>query len=304
MNEIIVSVIIPTYKRADRLTVAIDSALNQTIEEIEIIVVDDNDPDTNFRAITEDIMLAYKNNRKVIYLKHEKNMNGAAARNTGIKHSRGKYISFLDDDDFFYPEKLEKEVAFLESNIEYDAVYCGRFQNGQVICGKLQGDLSEEILLETFSPTTSALMFRRSALEDINGFDVSFRRHQDYEMLLRFFKKHLLGAIEEPLIEFGVNEGENELHGDSLEKTKENYLNVFGDTIESIDKRKPGFKKRVYLKTYRFIFFDHLSQKNFRRACYFYIKGCRMDFFPFQVEVYRYAISYVRIKLNRKKVKK
>lgn len=303
MDEIVVSVIIPTYKRAEQLTMAIESVLNQTLEEIEVIVVDDNNPDTEFRAVTEKIMSAYKNNSKVVYLKHEKNKNGAAARNTGIKHSRGNYISFLDDDDLYYPTKLEKEVKFLEKNLEYDAVYCGRVQNGRIIYGKLHGDLSKEILLETFTPTTPALMFRRKVMEEINGFNVNFRRHQDYEMLLRFFKKYKMGAIEEPLVEIGINDGSNELHGDALEKTKESYLKIFSGEIESIDKRNPGFKKKVYLKTYRFIFFDHLSQKKIKKALKFYIKGCKLSLLAFQIEVFKYALSYIQIKINRKKIK-
>ena len=98
-NTPLVSVIIPTYKRPDYLDRAIDSVLNQTYNNIEIIVVDDNNPNTEGRERTEKIMRRYENNPHVIYIKHEYNKNGSAARNTGFKASHGVYLAFLDDDD-------------------------------------------------------------------------------------------------------------------------------------------------------------------------------------------------------------
>ena len=84
MKEKMVSVIIPTYKRADYLTRAIDSVLNQTYNNIEIIVVDDNNSNSTDRKNTESIMQKYNENSKIKYIKHSKNMNGSAARNTGV----------------------------------------------------------------------------------------------------------------------------------------------------------------------------------------------------------------------------
>ena len=125
-NEPLVSIIIPTYKRSNMLSRTIESVLNQTYQNIEIIVVDDNDKNTTYRKDTEIVMRKYKDNYKVKYIKHDKNMNGAVARNTGIRVSKGEYIGFLDDDDIFYKEKIQKQVEYLEKNIEYDAVYCAR----------------------------------------------------------------------------------------------------------------------------------------------------------------------------------
>lgn len=298
-----VSVVIPTYKRADRLTEAIDSALNQTYKNLEIIVVDDNDPNTQFRKTTEKLMLKYQNNEKVRYIKHEKNKNGAAARNTGIKNAKGEYIALLDDDDLYLPQKIEKQVDFLDHNMQYAGVYCGRIQNDKIIYGEIQGDLSEHILLETFSPTTPALMFRKEALMDIRGFNENFRRHQDYELLLRFFRKYKLGAIREPLVEIGVNDGGNALHGKELENNKKQYLELFSDDINRIDSTQPGFKTKVFIKTYRFIFFDDLSQRNITNAMKYYKKGCQLDFVAFNKDLVSYACSYIKVQLRRKRGK-
>lgn len=306
MNNIKVSVIIPTYKRSYMLGRAIESVLNQTLDEIEVVVVDDNDPNTVFRSETEKFMEQYLSNPKIKYIRHEKNKNGAAARNTGIKFAKGIYIALLDDDDFFYPEKLRKQVEFLDKHIEYDAVYCGRVQKGRKIYGILEGDLSKEILTQTFTPTTPALMFRKAALEKIGGFDESFRRHQDYELLLKFFRDYKMGSIREPLVEIGQNAGENELHGEKLEENKIRFLKIFENDINRIDNEDSGFRDRVYISHYRSVFCDHLSMKFWKKACDIYVKGCKISFVKFNLNIIKYLIYYIRVKvikiLNSKKL--
>ena len=106
INEKKVSVIIPTYKRAELLSKCIKSILEQTYSNVEVIVVDDNDPKTNWRKNTESILDDFKEDSRVIYIKHEKNKNGSAARNTGFKVSTGEYICYLDDDDIFLKNKI------------------------------------------------------------------------------------------------------------------------------------------------------------------------------------------------------
>ena len=93
MNQLI-SIIIPTYGRPTTLKRSIDSVLSQTYSKIEIIVVDDNNPDTESRKETEEVMSTFSDSR-IKYLKHEHNKNGSAARNTGIRKASGKYIGIL-----------------------------------------------------------------------------------------------------------------------------------------------------------------------------------------------------------------
>ena len=88
-----VSVITPTYKRSGMLPRAIKSVLNQSYQNIEIIVVDDNNPDTEWRIATEERMQEFKDDPRVMYVKHEKNMNGSVARNTGIAASTNRETS-------------------------------------------------------------------------------------------------------------------------------------------------------------------------------------------------------------------
>ena len=103
-----ISIIIPTYNQRGFLIDTINSALSQSYQDIEVIVVDDNNPDTDARAKTEQLMAVYADNPKVRYLKHEHNKNGSAARNTGLAHAEGKFIVFVDGDDYVSASYLQE----------------------------------------------------------------------------------------------------------------------------------------------------------------------------------------------------
>ena len=267
-----VSVIIPTYGGSESLNRAIDSVLNQKYSPLEIIVVDDNNPGTEARNRTEKNMLKYVGNPDVIYIKHEKNKNGAAARNTGVKSTSGEFICLLDDDDIFLPGKIEKQVKYLISNPEYGACYCWRKQRNKEICGTYTGDLSQQLLDQSFTPTTCALMIRRSCYIALNGFDESYRRHQDYEFLLRFFKQFKIGVVEDVLLEICGNEVYNQLRGKKLYEMKEHFFHQFGKDIDRINDDHPGFKKRVYASHFSDACKELIRYGNFNLAFKMYFR--------------------------------
>ncbi len=246
MANIMVSVIIPTFGGSDSLCRSIDSVLNQEYENFEVIVVDDNNPGTRERIKTEKMMKKYIGNDKVKYIKHEKNKNGSAARNTGVKNSKGEYLCFLDDDDAFLPFKIQKQAYYLNKHPEYGACYCWRRQHGKEICGNYTGDLSMQLLDLSFTPTTSAIMIRKSCYNDLDGFDESYRRHQDFEFMLRFFKSYKIGVVKEVLLDFIGNEVNNQLRGQKLYETKKQFFLQFKNDIDRIEKSNRGFEKKVY----------------------------------------------------------
>lgn len=284
-----VSVIIPTYRRPVMLRRAIESVLSQTYKNIEVIIVDDNNPGTKARSQTEEIMDHYKNNKEVRYIKHEKNKNGAAARNTGIKKSSGGVICFLDDDDYFLPEKIEKQLKYLQSQQQYHGIYCGRIQKGQYIKPEKSGDMTKEILSLTFTPTTCSLMFYKNVIEDIDGFNESFKRHQDFEFLLRFFQKYKLGFIEEALVVIGDNLGENAIHGKELESMKKNFFDTFSNIMSGLGRRE---RKEIYCSHYSKVFWNHINHGYIWLAIKLFLKY--MIKYPFEFSksnltfVYRY----------------
>ena len=119
----LVSVIITTCKRCDFLKQTISSVLNQTYSNIEIIVVDDNNLETEYRSIVIKICNSFESD-KIKYLPMPKNSGACIARNFGFQHSKGEYVNFLDDDDYFEPDKIELQINLAkELNYSYGMIF-------------------------------------------------------------------------------------------------------------------------------------------------------------------------------------
>lgn len=241
----LVSVIIPSYKRSDKLEIAINSVLNQTYKNIEIIVVDDNEPLSKDRIKTEKIMQQYENNPKVNYLKHSRNMNGSVARNTGIKNSTGKYIALLDNDDEFLKDKIELQVKKLEElGDSYGVVYTKfvRMKNRKIIDRGIEnrtGNLTLEILKGTFYISAgSNLLIRREIVEKIGGFNESFLRRQDLEFLIRVSRITKIAHVDKCCLIINKDDRSNMIKGDSIRKNTENYLKLFEDYITEFSEKE------------------------------------------------------------------
>ena len=198
----LVSIIIPSYGGGDFINRAVDSVLSQTYQDIEVIVVDDNGLGTEKQVITGQRMSQYENNPKVKYVCHEVNKNGSAARNTGFRSSRGEYIGLLDDDDYYYPERIEKQIELLKTLSEdYALVYCGCdiYQGEKKVGEKHPVDSSNmlfDLLAHKMAVGSSSILMRRSVYEKLGGFDESFRRHQDWEFTARIAASYKMKAID------------------------------------------------------------------------------------------------------------
>lgn len=229
MKDIKVSVIIPTYKRSEDICRAVDSVLNQTLDSFEVIVVDDNGIDTDEGKKTSQVMSKYADDTRVVYIQHESNKNGSAARNTGIRASRGKYISFLDDDDTYLPERLSKMVSRMESlDDTWGACYTGyvKYQrNGKIqySAEKVEGEIFLQTLMRSFYlGSGSNMFFRKSTIDKVGLFDESFRRNQDLEYLVRVTKQFKMAFVDEVLMECFYDIRTTQL---DLKQSKERELN-------------------------------------------------------------------------------
>jgi glycosyltransferase involved in cell wall biosynthesis len=194
----LVSVVIPTRNRRHLVSRAIASARAQTYPNIEIVVVDDGSTDGTAGDLAQfgDVRL----------VRLEQPAGGAAARNHGIAASAGAYVAFLDSDDEWLPEKLERQAAVLAGSPLLGAVYCRHISHDDVTGvrsvshGALYtGDITEELFSGRCPRTVSLFLVRRDALEEVGGFDESLRGFQDTDLWMRLSSKWRFGAVDEPL---------------------------------------------------------------------------------------------------------
>lgn len=203
MNKPFVSVVIPTYGGAEFLKRCVDSVLAQTYPNIEIIVVDDNGLGSPNQLITAKVMEEYNNNSSVKYVCHTVNINGSAARNTGVKNSKGEYIALLDDDDIFTPNNIEEHMKILP-NLEdsYALTYCSgidEYVNTGVkrkMIKTFTGQDLYAIMMHDVTISSTSICIKRSAWESLGGFDETFRRHQDWEFTARVMAKYKVYALQ------------------------------------------------------------------------------------------------------------
>ena len=271
-----VSVIIPTFGVPIFLRDAIESVLKQSVKW-ELIIVDDNNPNTEARVKTEALVMEYvRNDERISYIKHECNKNGAVARNTGLAVAKGKYISFLDSDDEYMPNRLRKCFNLMEeASLNIAGVYTGcEFRKGgrtyHIERNVRAGNYLLETLACTFMFCTGSNIFvRKTVIDELEGFDELFLRHQDYEFLVRLFKRYDIGAIPEVLV---IKNNEN-INAPNLERTikiKKQYIEKFKPTIDSLSDK---YQNQIFHSQYIGIAEVAMRNKQYKEAVSFYKKA-------------------------------
>jgi glycosyltransferase involved in cell wall biosynthesis len=204
-----VSVIVPTFNRPTVLKNAIQSIINQTFQDFEIIVV--NDAGEDVRSVVESF-----NDKRIQYISHSQNKKLAAARNTGIRSARGKYIAYLDDDDVFLPKHLETLVNFLENNSEYKVAYTDAFRshqnkvNDSYVTFKKDIPYSQdfdsiEILFGNYIPVI-CIVHHKQILNEVGLFDETLTTHEDWDLWIRISRKYPFHHIKQVTCEFSWRE--------------------------------------------------------------------------------------------------
>ena len=199
MHDPLVSVIIPAYKCADTIGCAIDSALNQEIS-LEVLVLNDCSPDS-----LDAVMERYRADSRVIYLKNEENLGASGSRNRGVSLARGRYVAFLDADDYWMPGKLRKQLDAMEAT---GAVLCTTARELMNPAGECTGRVLpvkecityRELLKHNSISCSAVLLDREVAMEFPMGHEDS---HEDYIMWLQILKKYEFAAgVNEPLLKY------------------------------------------------------------------------------------------------------
>ena len=192
-----ISVIIPTYNRAKYISEAIDSVLRQTFKDCEIIIVDDGSGDT-----TKDILKRY--NGKIRYY-YQDNLGVSAARNKGIKESKGEYIAFVDSDDLWLPNKLDKYILQFEQDSSCALITGNMFiidQDGNRVEGVKPSNspgVSFKGLIKYGSGLCSTFMFKKSVFDSVGLFNESLSCLEDLEICIRVARNYKIKHLDEPL---------------------------------------------------------------------------------------------------------
>jgi glycosyltransferase involved in cell wall biosynthesis len=225
-----VSVVIPTYNRAGVISKPIHSILAQTYQDFEIIVVDDCSSDD-----TEQVLESFKEPR-IRYIRHQTNSGAAVARNTGIDSSTGAYIAFLDSDDEWLPEKLEKQLnLFQQCSSEVGFIYtgfaavdeCNRVK--RIVSSNHRGSLSDRLLYSNFIGTPSTVMVRREYLQQVQGFDPNMPSFiEDMDLWFRLSEQCQFEVIPEILTRYA--------YSDSGDRLTLNHKSVVEGTLAFIHK--------------------------------------------------------------------
>ena len=275
-NGPLVSIIIPTYKRANLLEKSLKSVLDQTYENIEIIIVDDNDPKSEDRISTYKIVNKYLNNYSNIrYIELDKNSGGCVARNKGLEFAKGKYINFLDDDDLFHKDKIKMQVSKFEQSKEKLAVV-GCFARIIDDKGNLKRIEKEEIKGNVFIHqlgknvcTTSIALIDREICIKSGGF-IKIPSSQEHLFFIKIFEVNPnYDYVSEVLIDINHHLGERV----STNKNKPlgalallDYVKTYFNKLEEED------IKQISIEHYENIIRSYISINNKKECIPYFAK--------------------------------
>lgn len=264
----LISVIVPTFQRSNLLSRTLNSIYAQTWNNIEVIVVEDNIPGSDWEKETSRVIKTYIKNKNLIHLKTSGQIGGGEARNLAIHQCSGEYVAFLDDDDCYLPDKIERQVSFMIEN-KLDGSYHDvewRDAKGRLVeCRQMNyttdystTGLLKAHILHSIAPT-GVYMFRRDKLITTDGFgDVP--SGQDFILMLRCIEKkmkisYMQGVYVVQHIHKGkrISVGDTKLRGENmLYELKHKYFYLLTD------------KEKAYVKFRHYAVLSFASMRNGR----------------------------------------
>lgn len=219
----VVSVVLPTYHRASVLGDAIESVLGQTHDDLELLVVDDGDDEA-----TPELVSSFEDDR-LQYVRREESAGVSAARNEAVRRTEGEVVAFIDSDDRWHPDKLRRQVdALREAGEDCGVVYTPvtkregepRTREG------VSGDVREAIRTLSVPTYTSTLLVRRTAFEQVGGFDEGLDCFEDWDLCLRLARDWTFEYVDAPLVLKGTRAENVSADPDRLARAVERLLDA------------------------------------------------------------------------------
>jgi glycosyltransferase involved in cell wall biosynthesis len=240
-----ISVVMSCYNYGRYLADSISSVFNQTYKDIELILVDDGSSDNSYQVAE-----GFKHELRFRYI-YQENSGQANAKNTGLSMAKGNFIAFLDADDLWTRDKLEKQLTLFTS--EYVGVVYSRAKYiseiGEEVNFKLagkylqprRGNVTDFLIMDNFVPFSSSIV-RRSCFEQFGNFDESLKMGIDWDLWLRISTKYTFDFIDEPLLLYRIG------HSGQMSKNLEERQRCSDRILISFATRFPSNAKREVLK--------------------------------------------------------
>lgn len=247
-NNELITVVVPTFKRDFKLKQALDSLATQTYENLEIIVVDDNADFPEYRKEVQKTVSNYKN---IVLVQNAKNLGGALSRNIGVKKASANLIAFLDDDDEYQPDKLQKQ---------YELYIKHKNDNlGLIFCNNKKVDFNKNLIFQhmvEIIATTSTWLIPKKVIEDLNYFE-KLPSEQDTTFILKLLcAKYNVFCVPENLVIRHFHNSEDGISGVKLsniegtellrEKCRANYDKL--DNKKQMKRVEYAFSKKLLPK--------------------------------------------------------
>lgn len=259
----LISVILPTHNRAEMLQRSVESVLNQSRQDFEIIIISDGSTDN-----TPDVVASF-NDSRIRLFQHEVSKGASAARNTGLRAAKSKYIAFLDDDDEWLPDKLKIQMPVIEkSSPEVGLVYAWMeyFENGKsrgLRAPELRGDVFVEMLDKQAIGGCPTIIIKREVIERIGFFDESLPRGNDGNYWRRISKSYHVDFVPKVLANVYLDSKNRISHVSKKDlqneiKALENRLEIFKSDFDNHLEQKANILTLIgmdYLIIGKFSFF-------------------------------------------------
>ncbi|MDD5217907.1 MAG: glycosyltransferase [Candidatus Omnitrophica bacterium] len=283
-----VSVIIPTYNRADSVCESIDSVLVQSCADFEVLVVDDGSTDH-----TGEVLAPYVRDGRIRLIRGE-HRGAAAARNLGLAHACGEFIGFCDSDDLWVPNKLELQLSYFASHPHVDLVFgdIASYRDGRL---ETQSYFAERKpyagrvfhkLFERNFVTNVTVLVRKPALTEIGGYDEKLKTSEDNDLWLRFSQRFQIGFVNPVLVKV-------RRHGGNLTSNADEAFANRLAVLKSIAAQKGNIPRRVirraYANIYRSMGYDRLHQRRAKDAKSALLESIRLN--PWSLTSYKYLLA-------------
>lgn len=262
----LVSVIIPVYNRAELVRETVESVLEQTYRNLEVILINDGSTDHSLEIIQG----LQKEHPDIIKVITQENQGQIAARNRGIGEAHGRYIAFLDSDDLWVPDKLEQQIPLFKKGVGlvYGSVELidGTGKNiGYDHCDPaVQGDIYHHLLVKN-RMTGGSVVVLKAALDEVGLFDPEFKAAENWDLWIRICRNYEARLVNKPVVKYRLHDSNMSKNVQLMQDAKRQIISKHCDRFSS-DAKIAHYSKLAEADLYYKLGVNYFSRNEFRRA--------------------------------------